>query len=782
MATNRHTFLRWILTIGPRWFRGFWGQRLMGTFGLLGDSVAEGARQATRGRYVDRETPFGAMIHIGADRGRPRYPSESAEHYRRRIAGGPDNGPSVWDQHLRRTSPDGIQDMFLAAGHDVEVVEEIVGASSWTFYALRVHGHGEDPCVPHDWPLPDWGSGWAWGTKLSADICREIRDIAAADAPARSRLVDLLCPTLSAALDLDHHWRADEGVTEGATLTWTDQIGAIDLSSVGATLSSSDPSFGGRPSITAIDAMSATIATDHGDASWTLVIVLDPDDPISQPSALARAQNFAASAEVDAMLSLSTDEMGLSTIAVDEGTGAPPIDGAQCLVFAFDDSADELRVYRNGQLVGVAADYSSFSDNLIGDFSVFPGSSFGNVSEIGLRFGDPPTADEIRRIGSYAFDWYGIDNDAAPFVSPWEGFDASWTAGDPDGLGRLSLPSWMAYRCPTAETSSQQSATTVQIGYAADDPRAFSRDGVAFGLLVEPAATNRQGEQDFELWNSPGSPVVTSVSDPAGGNSAVRVEDGDSTSGVRERLEDFDELGIVPSPHTFSVWVADVTSEQVSARSAESGGEGVMAKVEFAGPTFGWSYHDKAYTGTAPTTDCEIQLIPANTDTDTGAASFWGVQVEDRLYSTSLIGADNATFVRVVCTLTIDTKRVAPFGYFDIAVTAQMLFASSEAAGDVTLIAIDDATQLRYDGSDVVLVVDGVTVETISGVSWVRDAVLSFRWRHTPGSRSIAFDGQSSSTVAAQSAIVAGSDIELFGRGGASEAVAVRSIVTKRPS
>ncbi len=321
----------------------------------------------------------------------------------------------------------------------------------------------------------------------------------------------------------------------------------------------------------------------------------------------------------------------------------------------------------------------------------------------------------------------------------------SWTAGDPDSGGLLDLGSWLTYTCATAETSARTGAATVTTGFAADAPRGYSEDGATWGLLVEPAATNRQGEQDITAWDAVGPPIFTAVTAPNGELDGWKAEDFSAVA--FEYTRDLDELGICPGAVTLSVWIADITSVRADVYTSESGGVGTMAGIAQAGPTSSWTYYTDSYSGSAPTTSCETVFVPAGGTgvSDTGAASIWGVQVEDRQYPTSFIGADNATFVRAAGTLTAPSSSTTEGGYFDVEIEFAPQFASDETGADYVLLYIDANDFLYFSSSSrsIVLILDSTVVVVSSALTFARGDVLTIRAQHRPDRAAVTVTGAS---------------------------------------
>lgn len=324
-----------------------------------------------------------------------------------------------------------------------------------------------------------------------------------------------------------------------------------------------------------------------------------------------------------------------------------------------------------------------------------------------------------------------------PEPGPLAPFDASSLTPGSDGT--LALPWWMGISCATVGRTAQTSASTLRSGLGANVARAFSRDGSTWGVLVEPGAVNLQGVSDFSAWGDTGdSPTFSPVTGPDGASSATRIEDDDATSG--EGASDTNELGILGN-HTMSCWVANVSSSYALIRTREIGGIGDLCRVQVDGPTVGWEFIRDTYSGTAATTDCESNVTPAaNGTADTGAADFYGYQVEERLYPTSFIDGTRAADVLVAL-----TSVIAPDGYYDLTITYRPHYADTEATTDHTLLYIDADNHLVFRASDAthVWTVNGVAMENRT-IEFSRHQELTVQVQHTAEGRQLVVSGATS--------------------------------------
>lgn len=84
MAFTKYRDLVRALATG--WTRSYWGERLFGTIGVLGDAVMDAATQALVAPWLLAKTsPPDALPPVGRERLMPRYPAESDATYRNRL-------------------------------------------------------------------------------------------------------------------------------------------------------------------------------------------------------------------------------------------------------------------------------------------------------------------------------------------------------------------------------------------------------------------------------------------------------------------------------------------------------------------------------------------------------------------------------------------------------------------------------------------------------------------------------------------------------------------------
>src|SRR5690606_10983049 len=188
--------------------------------------------------------------------------------------------------------------------------------------------------------------------------------------------------------------------------------------------------------------------------------------------------------------------------------------------------------------------------------------------------------------------------------------------------------------------------------------------------------------------------------------------------------------------HTLSVWMNGGTSAAYRVRTVESGAA-VLADALEGSPTVDWTRYEETFTGTTASA-CEIDFQPAATAADTGTASVAFIQVEGRLYATSFIDG-----TRAVGALEALSSRIAPHGYFDVAITYAPQYAHDEVTGELDLLYVDADNLCYYDGADdsFHLVLGGVEVATVGAVTFSALQELTVTIRHLDSGATLSVEG-----------------------------------------
>ena len=359
----------------------------------------------------------------------------------------------------------------------------------------------------------------------------------------------------------------------------------------------------------------------------------------------------------------------------------------------------------------------------------------------------------------------------------------SWSAQVPtNGVGQLTLPTWLQYTCPTSGTSARQGPSTVKTGYPAHAPRATSDDGSAWGLLVEPAADNHVSSQDLGTWSPSGSPLIHQVLRPDGRAGANELEDQDGGAVERTALS---VRALAPSTaHTLSTWMFISAFSGSSATLLCDHDIGANEpRLSHTATDTDWAYRSGTATTPAGITLTNLAAYATNTvtATETGSCRYWGMQIEKRSYPTSLIGADNLHLHRAAATLSSPGAVVAPEGYFGVTITYRPQYAHDETSGDHHLLYVDDDNRLTYrtDGH-FVLRLAGQELVTATAATFSRGDEIVVTANHLATGSSLVVDvpgmASQSESGPARATIDPTSTVHFFGSPEVTDGVVLRSM------
>ena len=123
----------YVFKISPPWLRRHWGERLMGVQGLMGDLAMEAISQGMQVPWLRSGfQPPDVLPLIGVERSMPRYPADTDDGYRERLA-------EAWDSWLFAGNEDAITDQLIAFGLPNVVVvpaenaDDRIERRSWRF-------------------------------------------------------------------------------------------------------------------------------------------------------------------------------------------------------------------------------------------------------------------------------------------------------------------------------------------------------------------------------------------------------------------------------------------------------------------------------------------------------------------------------------------------------------------------------------------------------------------------------------------------------------------------
>lgn len=329
------------------------------------------------------------------------------------------------------------------------------------------------------------------------------------------------------------------------------------------------------------------------------------------------------------------------------------------------------------------------------------------------------------------FSFEAISTTAAPGTSALI-VGEKFALTTPEDGGIVKIPAWMQLVNATTGMTSRQSATTVQSGYAAHTPRAYSDDGITFGLLVEPSTENLVlTPLDYASWTSL-TATLNTVTAPDGTSGPYELEDTDGGSQQRasQTLADTGS-----GDHTLSAWrlvPAPGPTGAGDAQISHDGGSGVFIDTDTTDAD--WVY----VNGLNDDSPGDLLLIPSTLIADTSEMRVWGVQYEARAYPTSFFdGTKDADVLRATHAAILDRD-----GFFTVSMTFRPHYTESEAANDHNLLFFDASNRLFFRQSDQVFVfrIDDVDVE-VGPVTFSRHQEITITVEHSVRRQRIIVEG-----------------------------------------
>lgn len=125
------TFRRfaWDKLSSPRTLRGHFGRRMMGAISLMFDELSESVSQAVQVSWIERNPPPDALGPIGRESLLARYPTETQQQYKTRIA-------RAWTDWQVAGDESSIINQLAAAGHPGAQIFRWLGNGSWSEFIV----------------------------------------------------------------------------------------------------------------------------------------------------------------------------------------------------------------------------------------------------------------------------------------------------------------------------------------------------------------------------------------------------------------------------------------------------------------------------------------------------------------------------------------------------------------------------------------------------------------------------------------------------------------------
>jgi len=156
----------------PPWLSAHYGIRFaQGAIGLMGDIIAEGARQAVKAHLLLADTsPADALPYIGEERGMPRYEADTDATYRDRLH----DAWNAWGHGGNNTAVLGQLAAYGVTGATIETVlhdaypfEAPLDTAQWSRFAVLMPGSGNGFAR---WTYGSgvlYGTGWTYGSTMT---------------------------------------------------------------------------------------------------------------------------------------------------------------------------------------------------------------------------------------------------------------------------------------------------------------------------------------------------------------------------------------------------------------------------------------------------------------------------------------------------------------------------------------------------------------------------------------------------------------------------------------
>lgn len=164
-------YAEWLPGIAPRWLKGPRAAALFETVGVALDVTVDAAKQAVFSRFPGL-APADALPHLGAERKIERYPADTDDSHRGRVA-------AAWDLWPWGGTETGMLNAFHAAGFanvTMHAARDLAGmpgegvwppdgdTANWSRFWIRIDATTAAG-NPFGWARRYWGAGqWNTGT------------------------------------------------------------------------------------------------------------------------------------------------------------------------------------------------------------------------------------------------------------------------------------------------------------------------------------------------------------------------------------------------------------------------------------------------------------------------------------------------------------------------------------------------------------------------------------------------------------------------------------------
>lgn len=202
----------------PAWLRGEFGAGWLMSHGFLKDGLVEGARQATKARFLS-VAPSDALPYAASDRQLERMPLDTDATWRARLV-------VAWDLWAYAGTRKGVKEAVERTGYASSVVlyDEFEwptgpGAVNWAVFWVVLSGHGWTS--DGTWGDPGvWGDGGTWGSTATPQEVQLVIRLARLWKPAHARCQGVLVLLSGELWGYPEGTWGDPGTWGGEAVSW----------------------------------------------------------------------------------------------------------------------------------------------------------------------------------------------------------------------------------------------------------------------------------------------------------------------------------------------------------------------------------------------------------------------------------------------------------------------------------------------------------------------------------------------------------------------------------